>query len=1112
MTVFFKASEFWCGDLTSVPDDQLAQATQLLIQITASLRNLASTQPFVNGNAISNLMCLTHESFGLTDSSDLMLNVSRILSKLSLHPDCLDKMKGETSIQALLQLVVKYQNHKRDPQALLVRILFVLGNLTAVKGPEHISLLNGIGDIAALLGIYSAVTMHKMKKVAKDSNGRRLGWDAHADIGQSNSGSPLPVSVKEGDDEDGDEVTLRIDRENTDVMVKLVRVLANLALHPECGRELVQMIEVETLVEMLGYSDIDREEELVLNIAGALANFTFYLNSENCLLPHTTRILELMVPLMLCNNPEAVSEASRVYGNLSRLEEARQWMSRNKGGTELLAVLMDHSDTSVLENICGALANVLTPTADAAGRRIAGENAKILMKGCGFSKLTEIVEESVNERDLSIAVVASKALSNLLSISAVLPPDQLEDLISTKEEERLANILMNSMGSETMASATDETSENSQGKSFERIAKSILEHLGYYEVDGNDGDEASASPTSSHPPARQGNWVEAGVGPAVARRLVYSGFLANASASNSRIHSAMTVEDLKAQGNKAFSSGDFKTAIKFFSQAIEQDSSNHVLFSNRSASYASLKDYVNALDDADKTIEINPNWAKELRLLTACVSKGYSRKAAALYGLSRYKESVEACQAGLAIEPSNAQMQKALSDAEAALADLESNGLAGGFGKLFAGDVFSKIANNPKISHLLTQPDFIQKVRDCQANPSNIERYMQDPRMMSLVFALMGIDATAGGMPMDEDVPEPPAPKPAEKPAPPPPEPVEEVTDEEKEKRAKRAASDKEKESASAAYKKRDFEAAIAGYERAWELDETNIAVLTNKSAVLFEMGRFDECIKLCEEAVEKGRELRADFKLIARAFGRIGSAYLKKEDYANAIKFYQKSLSEHRTPDVLNKLREVEKMKEKADKEAYRSIPLSDEAREKGNVLFKESKYAQAVPLYTEAIKRNDKDPRNYSNRAACYMKLMAFPEAEKDCEDALKLDENFIKAYIRKAAILHAKKDYMKAIEVCQDAKARDSEGKHTAEIEGQMMKCYMGLNEVQSGANREETVKRAMSDPEVQKVLGDPVMQSILQQMKEDPAAAADHMKNPGVAAKIRILVNAGIIQMR
>jgi stress-induced-phosphoprotein 1 len=56
---------------------------------------------------------------------------------------------------------------------------------------------------------------------------------------------------------------------------------------------------------------------------------------------------------------------------------------------------------------------------------------------------------------------------------------------------------------------------------------------------------------------------------------------------------------------------------------------------------------------------------------------------------------------------------------------------------------------------------------------------------------------------------------------------------------------------------------------------------------------------------------------------------------------------------------------------------------------------------------------------------------------------------------------------------------------------MKAYSGLNEVQSGANRDENIKRAMNDPEVQAVLNDPTMQIILQQMKEDPMAAREYV---------------------
>jgi stress-induced-phosphoprotein 1 len=47
------------------------------------------------------------------------------------------------------------------------------------------------------------------------------------------------------------------------------------------------------------------------------------------------------------------------------------------------------------------------------------------------------------------------------------------------------------------------------------------------------------------------------------------------------------------------------------------------------------------------------------------------------------------------------------------------------------------------------------------------------------------------------------------------------------------------------------------------------------------------------------------------------------------AIKYYQKSLTEHRTPDTLKKLNDTEKLKVKREKEAYRNPELSDKARE---------------------------------------------------------------------------------------------------------------------------------------------------------------------------------------
>lgn len=200
------------------------------------------------------------------------------------------------------------------------------------------------------------------------------------------------------------------------------------------------------------------------------------------------------------------------------------------------------------------------------------------------------------------------------------------------------------------------------------------------------------------------------------------------------------------------------------------------------------------------------------------------------------------------------------------------------------------------------------------------------------------------------------------------------------------------------------------------------------------------------------------------RSFARIGLAYEKLGDLAQAIDYYNKSLMEHRTADVLTKLRAAEKAKIKAERDAYLDPEEAEKARELGQKKFQEADWPGAVDAFTEMTKRAPDDPRGFSNRAAALIKLMAFPGAVQDCDEAIQRDPNFTRAYLRKAQALLAMKEFNKALDALTEASEHDPKGTNTREIEQQQQKILEAQFSARAGETEEETSQRIQNDPEV------------------------------------------------
>ena len=123
--------------------------------------------------------------------------------------------------------------------------------------------------------------------------------------------------------------------------------------------------------------------------------------------------------------------------------------------------------------------------------------------------------------------------------------------------------------------------------------------------------------------------------------------------------------------------------------------------------------------------------------------------------------------------------------------------------------------------------------------------------------------------------------------------------------------------------------------------------------------------------------------------------------------------------------------------------------------------------------------------------MKLMDFNRAKNDCDECIKINLTFIKAWIRKGAVLEAMKQHDKAIDAyqvyylkalfsnlyfaIQEAIKLDPNAKEASEGMNRVMTAkYASRNDP------EQVKQRAMNDPEVAQIMGDPGMRMILEQV--------------------------------
>jgi len=279
----------------------------------------------------------------------------------------------------------------------------------------------------------------------------------------------------------------------------------------------------------------------------------------------------------------------------------------------------------------------------------------------------------------------------------------------------------------------------------------------------------------------------------------------------------------------------------------------------------------------------------------------------------------------------------------------------------------------------------------------------------------------------------------------------------------------------------------------------------------------YSKVLETCQDLIERRYEINtanaggASFEKVAKVYARMASVYERQRKFDEAAEMYNKSLTEDNNRHVRTALRELERVKEKWEREQYVDPKLAEEHREKGNDFFKSNDFAKAKLEYDEAIRRNPGDAKLFSNRAAAFTKLLAYPDALRDLEECLRLDPKFVKAYSRKGAAHFKMKEYNKALNAYNNGLEIDKNNEECLKGREQVLSKIMETQ--RSDEVDEEQVRHAMADPEIQQILKDPKIRDLLRQLQENPMEAKQAMRSDErLRDAVTKLMAAGIVRAR
>jgi len=305
--------------------------------------------------------------------AECMYHVSRVLAKITLDKKCRARIRkyGDENMRAMIRVLKYHPNHR----GLIIRITFVLGNMTATNDSNRKFLLSYFKNDSILSDLFERFMS-------------------------------VYINVLEGETEEEEKY-----EEIEEVLVKLVRVVANVAIDSSSGLELVSLNVCKMTIDMFcslalkfaekEENDLQQQQELFVFLISAMTNLSFYAdghiqNERQRICKHLVNIIVLYADHQ---NIDIVSESLRALGNFTRDSTVRYLVNELRG-VELVVLLLNHKNIDILYSSCGVLLNF---AADAELKVDIDDVAEHLF---------DVVDRTLF-RDEDVAVVACKAMCNL---------------------------------------------------------------------------------------------------------------------------------------------------------------------------------------------------------------------------------------------------------------------------------------------------------------------------------------------------------------------------------------------------------------------------------------------------------------------------------------------------------------------------------------------------------------------------------------------------------------------------------------------------------------------------------------------------------------------------